>query len=73
MSAETPPVPSVSPPAPSHQDHFDDEVFLVGTLQAIVLCKGEEGGSVGGVQHPNPAGTPPGRPPRHHAPMSFSQ
>lgn len=73
MSAETPPVPSVSPPAPSHQDHFDDEVFLIGTLQAIILCKEEEGGLVGGVPAPKPCRSTLGHPPRHHAPMSFSQ
>lgn len=56
MAAGTPPVPSVPSwghPAPSHQDDFDDEVFLVGTLQAVVFCKAEEGGSGWGSGGPS--------------------
>lgn len=68
---KTPPHPlSVIPPP--YQDDFDDEVFLIGTLQAVVFCKAK-GFAVRG----SPAAAPPSQPfpppPQPHAPISFSQ
>lgn len=65
------PTPCLSSPPP-YQDDFDDEVFLVGTLQAVVFCKAK-GFAVRG----SPAAAPPSQPfpppPQPHAPISFSQ